>query len=186
MWVIEAINKVDGQGLDGDGAIYPHNVGRLWGIFTAPFLHVSFQHLESNTLPLVFMGVFIALEGARRLAAVTVIVIVIAGIGAWLISAGNEEIVGASGIVFGYATYLFARGLFNRSLLQVLVGGIVGVVWGGALVASIVPHYGVSWQDHVSGAVGGVFAAAVLANERKPSDRAQSRSGSTQIPARSS
>jgi membrane associated rhomboid family serine protease len=186
MWVIEVINKLDSQHLDGEGAIYPRNIGRLWGILTAPFLHVSFQHLESNTLPLVFMGVFIALEGARRLAAVTIIVIIISGIGAWLISASNETIVGASGIVFGYATYLFARGLFNRSLLQILVGGIVGVVWGGALITSIVPHYGISWQDHVSGAVGGVFAAALLANERKPADRAPSRSGSTKIPARSS
>jgi membrane associated rhomboid family serine protease len=167
MWVIEAINKLDGQRLDGDGAIYPRNVGRLWGIFTAPFLHVGFQHLESNTIPFVFMGVIIALEGARRLGAVTIIVIVIAGIGTWLISPGNEDIVGASGIVFGYATYLFARGVFNRSLFELLVGGIVGVVWGGALLTSIVPHYGVSWQDHASGAVGGVVAAAALARPRK-------------------
>jgi membrane associated rhomboid family serine protease len=166
MWVIEAINKLDGQRLDGSGAIYPRNIDRLWGIFTAPFLHVGFQHLESNTIPFVFMGVIIALEGARRLGAVTIIVIVIAGLGTWLISPGNEDIVGASGVVFGYATYLFARGLFNRNLLELLVGGIVGVVWGSALLTSIVPHYGVSWQDHASGAVGGVIAAALLSRDR--------------------
>jgi membrane associated rhomboid family serine protease len=182
MWVIEVINKLDGQGLTGDGAIYPRNIGRLWAIFTAPFLHVGFQHLESNTIPFVFMGVIIALEGARRLAAITVVVIIVAGIGTWLISPGNEDIVGASGVVFGYATYLFARGLFNRSLLEVLVGGIVGVVWGGALLSSIVPHYGVSWQDHASGAVGGVVAAALLAHDRKP---AQPRAGGVGLPARS-
>jgi membrane associated rhomboid family serine protease len=177
MWVIEAINKLDGQNLDGDGAIYPRNIGRLWGIFTAPFLHVSFHHLEANTIPFVFMGVIIALEGARRLAGVTAIVIVIAGLGTWLISPGNEDIVGASGVVFGYATYLFARGLFNRSLLQLLVGGVVGIVWGGVLLASIVPHYGVSWQDHAAGAVGGVVAAALLARERKPARSVKSGSG---------
>jgi membrane associated rhomboid family serine protease len=185
MWVIEGINKLDGQRLDGDGAIYPHNIGRLWAIFTAPFLHVGFQHLEANTIPFVFMGVIIALEGARRLAAVTVAVIIIAGIGTWLISPSNEDIVGASGVVFGYATYLFARGLFNRSLLELLVGGIVGVVWGGALLSSIVPHYGVSWQDHASGAVGGVVAAAVLARERKPSKGLKSGSSGVGVPARS-
>jgi membrane associated rhomboid family serine protease len=184
MWVIEAINKIDGQKLDGDGAIYPRNIGRLWGIFTAPFLHVSFHHLEANTIPFVFMGVIIALEGARRLAAVTVVVIIIAGIGTWLISPGNEDIVGASGVVFGYATYLFARGLFNRSLLELLVGGVVGVVWGGVLLASIVPHYGVSWQDHASGAVGGVVAAALLARERKPANRVKRGSSGVQLPAR--
>jgi membrane associated rhomboid family serine protease len=184
MWVIEAINKLDGQRLDGDGAIYPRNIDRLWGIFTAPFLHVGFQHLESNTVPFVFMGVIIALEGARRLAAVTVVVIIIAGIGTWLISPGNEDIVGASGVVFGFATYLFARGLFNRSLLELLVGGIVGVVWGGVLLASIVPHDGVSWQDHASGAVGGVVAAALLARERKPAKDVERGSSGVQLPAR--
>jgi membrane associated rhomboid family serine protease len=184
MWVIEAINKVDGQGLDAEGAIYPHNVGRLWGIFTAPFLHAGFQHLESNTIPLLFMGVIIALEGARRLAATTVVVIVVAGLGAWLIAPGNEIIVGASGVVFGYATYLFARGLFNRSLLQLLVGAVVGVVWGGALLTSIVPHYGVSWQDHVAGAVGGIVAAALLAGDRKPGGAVKGRSSGVQLPAR--
>jgi membrane associated rhomboid family serine protease len=184
MWVIEAINKLDGQRLDGDGAIYPHNFGRLWGILTAPFLHVGFQHLESNTIPLLFMGVIIALEGARRLAAVTIIVIVIAGIGTWVIAPGNEDIVGASGLVFGYATYLFTRGLFNRSVLEVLVGGIVGVVWGGALLTSIVPHYGVSWQDHACGALGGIVAAALMARERKNTRQAKGSSPGVQVPAR--
>jgi len=184
MWAIEAINKVDSQRLDADGAIYPHNLGRIWGIITAPFLHVGFQHLESNTIPFVFMGVIIALEGARRMAAVTVIVILVAGIGTWIIAPGNQEIVGASGVVFGYATYLFTRGLFNRSLLELLVGGIVGVVWGGALLTSIVPHYGVSWQDHASGAVGGVVAAALLARDRKAAKGVGRGSSGVQLPVR--
>jgi membrane associated rhomboid family serine protease len=76
--------------------------------------------------------------------------------------------VGASGVVFGYATYLFARGFFNRSALELFTGLVVGVVWGSALVASIVPHYGISWQGHVSGAVAGVAAAYVLRRERPP------------------
>jgi membrane associated rhomboid family serine protease len=184
MWAVEVINTLDGQRLDGSGAIFPHNVDRLWGIFTAPFLHVSFQHLEANTIPLVFMGVIIALEGARRLAAATIIVIIVAGIGAWLIAPSNNEIVGASGLVFGYATYLFARGLFNRSALEVLVGGIVGFVWGGALLTSVVPHYGVSWQDHVAGAVGGIVAAALLARDRKRAGPLKRGSSAVQLPAR--
>ena len=162
MWVVEAINKLDNQQLDKDGAIYARNVGRLWGIFTAPFLHFGFHHLESNTIPFVFMGVFIALEGARRLG---------------LVTPGNAETVGASGVVFGYATYLFTRGVFNRNLLELLVGGIVGVVWGGALLASIVPHYGISWQDHASGAVGGILAAWLLSRDRTPAPASNHQAG---------
>ena len=68
--------------------------------------------------------------------------------------------------MFGYATYLFARGFFNRSVLELFTGLVVGVVWGGALLSSIVPHTGVSWQGHVCGAIGGVVAAYVVRRDR--------------------
>ena len=101
------------------------------------------------------------------------IVILIGGIGTWLVSPGGVPTIGASGVVFGYATYLFTRGFFNRSALELLTGLIVGVVWGAALVSSVVPHAGVSWQGHVCGAVGGVVAASVLRRARR--DRAPHR-----------
>jgi membrane associated rhomboid family serine protease len=170
MWVLEIVNTIDSNGLDNDG-IWPRNFDHLWGIITAPFLHVSFQHLIANTIPLVFMGVIIALHGAKRLALVTIIVILVGGIGTWLIAPSHSITVGASGLVFGYAAYLLVRGVFDRSLLEVFVGIVVGVIWGGALISSIVPHYGVSWQGHVCGAIGGVVAAYVLRRDRpKASD----------------
>jgi len=165
MWIVEVINTLDSNRLDGDG-IYARNFGRLWGVITAPFLHVSFAHLISNTVPFVFMGLIIALRGAARLALVTAIVIVIGGLGTWLIAPAHSVTVGASGVVFGYAAYLLTRGLFDRSALELLTGLLVGVVWGGALLSSLVPHYGISWQGHAAGAVGGVIAAWLLARPR--------------------
>lgn len=165
MWLIEAVNTLDSNRLDGDG-IWARNIGHLWGILTAPFIHVSWQHLMANTVPFVFMGLIIAFQGAKRLARVTLIVIVVGGIGTWLIAPGGSVTDGASGVVFGYATYLFARGFFDRSALELLTGVVVGVVWGGALLSSIVPHYGVSWQGHVCGAIGGVIAAYLLRRDR--------------------
>jgi membrane associated rhomboid family serine protease len=165
MWLIEAINTLDSNRLDSDG-IWARNVDHLWGIFTAPFIHLSWQHLIANTIPFVFMGLIIALHGARRLLQVTAIVIVVGGIGTWLVAPGGTVTDGASGVVFGYATYLFARGFFNRSALELLTGLIVGVIWGGALVSSVVPHSGISWQGHVCGAIGGVVAAYLLRRDR--------------------
>jgi membrane associated rhomboid family serine protease len=172
MWVVQAINAVDsGLHLDNDG-IYPRNVSHLWGILTSPFLHLNWSHLIGNTVPFVFMGLIIALRGAVRLALVTAIIIVIGGLGTWLIAPAHTVTVGASGVVFGYATYLFSIGLFNRSLLEIGVGLIVGVVWGGALLASIVPHTGVSWQAHVCGAIAGVVTAYLTAHARRDSTAA--------------
>ena len=169
MWLVEVINTIDSNRLDRDG-IYARSFFHLWGILTAPFIHVSFQHLISNSIPFVFMGLIIALRGAARLALVTAIVIVLGGIGTWLISPAGVSTVGASGVVFGYATYLLARGLFNRSLLELLTGAVVGVVWGSALLSSVVPHYGISWQGHVCGAIAGVVAAWALSRERRPQE----------------
>jgi membrane associated rhomboid family serine protease len=176
MWVIELINTIDNNALDKDG-IHARDVGRLWGIFTAPFLHASFAHLISNTIPFIFMGVIIALRGVREFLWVTVIVIVVGGLGTWLIAPAHTSTIGASGVVFGYAAYLLTSGLFNRSALELVVGLVVAVVWGGALLASLVPHYGVSWQAHVCGAVAGVLAAWLLARDR-PKRGASSGSGS--------
>src|SRR3981189_3442004 len=98
MWVVEVINTIDSNRLDRDG-IWARSVSHLWGIVTAPFLHASFQHLFWNTLPLVFLGVIIALHGARRLALVSAIVILLGGLGTWLIAPAHSITVGASGLV---------------------------------------------------------------------------------------
>ncbi len=166
MWIVEVVNTLDSNRLDTDG-IYGRSLGHLCGIFTAPFIHASFAHLIGNTIPFLFLGVIIALRGAARLAAVTAIVIVVGGLGTWLVAPAGTPTIGASGVVFGYAAYLFTRGFFNRSALEILVGLIVGVIWGGALLASLVPHAGISWQGHLFGLLGGVVAASALGRENR-------------------
>jgi membrane associated rhomboid family serine protease len=166
MWILEAVNSLDSNAVSKSDGIFARNVDHIWAIFTAPFLHFSWQHLIANTVPFVFMGVIIALQGARRLLLVTLIIIVVGGLGTWLIAPSGTDTAGASGVVFGYATYLFARGFFNRSALELLTGLVVGAVWGGALLSSIVPHTGVSWQGHVCGAIGGVVAAYLVRRDR--------------------
>ena len=170
MWAVEIVNKIDGQGLDSDG-IKPRVVSGLPGIVFAPFLHASFAHLIGNTIPFVVLGLTIALSGALRVAAVTAIVALVAGAGTWVTASSGSTTVGASGIVFGYATFLIARGAFNRSMLQLAVGAVVGVLFGGALLWSLVPHSGVSWQDHLFGGIGGVLAARALSERRSPAKR---------------
>jgi membrane associated rhomboid family serine protease len=174
MWLVEIINSIDHYALDSDGGIHARDLGRIWEIFTAPFLHASWGHLIANTIPFVFMGLIIALRGASRVALVTLIVIVIGGFGTWLISPAGSVTVGASGVVFGYAGYLLTRGLFDRSALEILTGGVVGAIWGGALLASLVPQSGVSWQGHLSGGIAGIIAAWLLAERASGAKRHQS------------
>jgi len=169
MWLSEIIDTAMNGRLDQYGIISRDPEGLL-GVVTAPFLHLGFGHLISNTLPLVTLGALIAISGAARLFAVTAIVTVIGGFGTWLVSPPNTITIGASGLVFGFAAYLIARGIFNRRLGQVLVGVVVVLVWGSALLSGLLPQDGISWQGHLFGAIAGVLSAWILADD-KPKPR---------------
>jgi membrane associated rhomboid family serine protease len=165
MWVSEVVDIAAGHKLDELG-IEPRETDGLIGVGTAPFLHAGFGHLLSNTLPFVVLGLAIAFEGLKRLAAVTAIVMLVSGLGTWLFAPANSIHIGASGVVFGYAAYLIVRGVFNRSLGQLALAAVVVLFLGGALLGGLVPRAGVSWQGHFFGAVGGVLAAWALARQQ--------------------
>lgn len=166
MWVVEVVDAIDHHRLDTWG-IEPRDVEGLRGVVAAPFLHSGFDHLISNTIPFLMLGLAIALSGVVRVAAVTVVVIVVGGLGTWVFAPENTIHIGASGVVFGYASYLISRGVFDRSVLELAIGALVVVIWGGVLLGGLVPQDGVSWQGHFFGAVGGVLAARLLAPPRR-------------------
>jgi len=167
MWGLEVIDAIAGGSLDQYG-IEPRDDGGLVGVVAAPFLHAGFGHLIANTVPFVVMGLVIAFKGAVRVLAVTAIVGLVSGLGTWLVAPEFTLHIGASGVVFGYATYLISRGVFNRDALELAVGLIVVLVWGTALLGGLRPEDGISWQGHLFGAIGGVIAARVLRRERAP------------------
>jgi membrane associated rhomboid family serine protease len=170
MWVAWVVNALDHYRLDQYG-ILPRNVGHLYGIVTSPFLHASFSHILGNSIPFLILGLVVAGSGVARLIAVTVISIVIGGAGVWLTAGAGTETIGASGLVFGFAAYLVARGIFSHRIGELLVGGVVGAVFGLSLLSDLIPRSGVSWQGHLFGALAGVIAAALLTT------RAERRSG---------
>ena len=172
MWALEAVDYIaPGRPLDAYG-IHPRNAAGLAEIISAPFLHVGFGHLISNTLPFAAMGAAIALGGLARVALVTAIVGVVSGLGVWLIAPSNEVHLGASGLVFGYASYLVARGILSRSLVELAVGVVVVAIWGIGLLQGLLPQERISWQAHLFGAIGGVVAAYYLAGKREPAPAA--------------
>lgn len=167
MWGLEVIDVAAGNRLDNYG-IHPRDTAGLAEIVSAPFLHVGFGHLLSNTVPFAAMGAAIALGGLARVALVTLIVGLVSGLGVWLIAPSNEVHLGASGLVFGYAAYLVGRGILSRRLAELAVGVAVVAVWGIGLLQGLLPQEQISWQAHLFGAIGGILAAFLLANRREP------------------
>ena len=164
MWVSETVDLVVGR-LDALG-IEPRSVDGLTGVPLAPFLHAGFGHLVSNTVPFLVLGLLIALSGLRRVVAVTVLVALVGGLGTWLLAPAGTVHIGASGLVFGYAAYLVARGAFDRRLRYLAVGLLVALTYGTTLLLGLLPREGISWQGHLFGALGGLVAARLLARRR--------------------
>lgn len=161
MWIVELADQLLDGRLDANG-IEPRELDGLDGIVWAPFLHGGFDHLIGNTIPFLLLGFAIAIGGVARVAAVTLTVALVGGLGTWLIAPSNTVHIGASGIVFGFASYLVARGLYSRSLGQIALGVVVLAVWGTTLLQGLVPEDGISWQGHLFGALGGILAARLL------------------------
>ena len=146
--------------------IRPRTMDGLYGIVYAPFLHGDFAHLIGNTLPFVVLGWLILLEGVGHFFVVYLISSVVAGLGTWIVGAGNSVHIGASGVIFGFLGYLLLSGFFQRSLRSILVSVAVGALYGGLLFGVLPGQPGISWEGHLFGFIGGVLAARVYRKKR--------------------
>jgi membrane associated rhomboid family serine protease len=168
IWLLQVFNWTDSYRLDSEFGILPHNVGRLGEIFTAPFLHFSWSHIEGNSVPLFVLGVLAAYRSIARFLLASIIIVVTSGMAVWLFQSSNTMTVGASGIIFGYFGYVLIRGFFDRNLVDIGVGLVAGALYWTILAVAIPGTPGVSWIDHVGGLVGGVLAAWVLRTAAPP------------------
>jgi membrane associated rhomboid family serine protease len=167
IWSVQIANVADGYGINSSYEIVARNVGSLPHILTAPFLHVSWTHIEGNSGPLFIFGFLAAYRGIGKFLILTVIVILTSGLAAWFFSPSNSGVVGASGVVFGYFGYIIVRGLFDRHLIDVLIGAVLALCFAYQFTV-LLPQQGshISWQDHVGGVVGGVLAGWLLRERR--------------------
>ena len=176
LYVIEAFDQLNHHQLDYNYGIKPLEADGLWGILFAPLLHANWGHLAANTGPALVLGFLVTLAGLSRFLWATAIVWIVGGFGTWLIGnmgspCGETDHIGASGLIFGWLTFLLVFGFFTRSAWQIAIGIVVliaygGILWGAVPVLNVCG--GVSWQGHLCGGVAGVLAAYLLSSpERK-------------------
>jgi membrane associated rhomboid family serine protease len=161
LWMLEFVDQLSGNELDQFG-IHAREIDGMPEIFTAPFLHAGWEHLISNSLPFYILGFLVLLSGLARWLASSLIIIVVSGMAAWSLTPAHTIILGASGLIFGWLTYLLARGIWSRRPAQVVLAVIVLVLYGGLIWGVLPGTAGVSWQAHLGGAIGGVLAAWLL------------------------
>jgi membrane associated rhomboid family serine protease len=139
----------------------------LRGILFAPFLHGSLSHIVANSIPFVVLGWMVMLRDERHFIPVTLAGMLGSALTAWLLGAPGSVHIGASGVVFGYLGFLMLSGWYARSFGSIILSVIVTVVWGSLVFGMLPGVPGVSWQAHVGGFLGGVFAARAFSMSRR-------------------
>jgi membrane associated rhomboid family serine protease len=167
IWLLQVFNWADHYRLDYDYGIVPRSLGRLPDIFTSPFLHFNWDHIEGNSGPLFVFGLLAAYRGVLRFGGVTLVVAITSGLAVWLFQSGGSVTVGASGLIFGYFGYVLARGLIDRNLVDALAALVMALSYAYILTVAIPGTPGVSWIGHLGGLVGGVASGWIFRSSRR-------------------
>ena len=183
LWVIQIANWADHYQLDTQYGLIPKHLSRLPEIFSAPFLHFSWAHIEGNSGPLFVFGFLAAYRGVVRFLWLTLIVAVTSGLAEWLFQSGDTVGVGASGLIFGYFGYVVLRGIFDRHLIDTLIGLVMAASFAYLVTVALPGTPGVSWLAHLGGLVGGIAGAWLLRDRGPRPVSAIPASGPAPVPA---
>ncbi len=146
--------------------LYPRTASGLIGIITIPFIHGSWSHLFNNSIPLIILGWALYKFYAPVANKTLLGIILMSGIWLW-ISGRPSYHIGASGVVYGLAAFLFLSGWIRKekkvAALSLLVAFLYGGFWWGVLPVDPT----ISWEGHLWGAVSG-FSLALLYRKQGP------------------
>lgn len=165
LWLVQIINWADSYRLTFEYGIRAHDVAGLPDIITAPFLHFSWAHIESNSGPLFIFGFLAAYRGVGKFVALTGLVVLTSGLAAWFLEGSGTVGAGASGVVFGYFGYIMVRGFFDRHVVDMVVGVVMALCFAYQFTV-LLPHVGVGYQAHIGGLAGGILGGWLLRDRR--------------------
>ncbi|MTD56977.1 rhomboid family intramembrane serine protease [Amycolatopsis pithecellobii] len=173
LWIVQIINAALGYELSFDYGIRAREPGSLPEIFSAPFLHFSWAHIEGNSGPLFIFGFLAAYRGVKKFLGVSALIVIGSGLGAWFTSGAGTVGAGASGVVFGYFGYIIVRGLFDRRPIDLVIGLVMALCFAYQFSLLIPAGEGIGWQAHLFGFIAGVVGGWLF-RERRPKKAVES------------
>ena len=170
LWLIQLSNWALDLG-PGELGVRPREWAGLVGILLAPLLHGGFEHLLANTPPLLVLGTTMLYLYPNCVSIVLPAIYFGPGAAVWLFARGGAAHVGASGLVYGLASYVFFAGLIRRDRRAIAAALLVCFMYG-TLVWGVLPiQFGVSWETHLAAALIGVALALALRHRDLPPRR---------------
>jgi len=169
LWAVHLISLLLNEDLSKLGLL-PRNLVGLLGIFTSPLIHADFSHLISNTIPLIILGGIIFSFYPKVSHLLFVFIYLVTGLLVWIFARQVFHI-GASGIVYGFVSFLFFSGIIRRDNTSIALALVITFLYGG-LVWGMIPGWkGISWESHLFGAITGLLAAYLFRKIDPPSKK---------------
>ena len=136
----------------------PRELRGIKGIVTFPFLHGSLSHIWNNTASFFVLNGLLFYFYRSLAVRVWVISFLMSGTLLWMFGGGGNHI-GASGMVYALASFLFLSGIVRKNILLLRITLLVVFLYGGMVWLMLPIKEHVSWEGRLAGA----FSGAVLA-----------------------
>lgn len=163
LWAIHIFQVQTGISFNTFG-IYPKTIYGLKGIFFAPLIHADFNHLINNSIPLLILTTTICHFYNSISLKLFSLLWLVTGMCVWI--GGREAYhIGASGLIYGEASFLFFSGVFRKNIRLAAISLLVVFLYGG-MVWGVFPIFReISWESHLFGGFTGLTFAFVFKDE---------------------
>ena len=175
IWGVHLVQFIMGWKL-GYLGIYPRELFGAKGILLAPLIHADFKHLINNSIPLFVLSSIILFFFPRVALKSFVRIYFFTGLMVWLIGnfffcgleyghRCNSFHIGASGVVYGLATFIMGTGIFRRNIKSIVLALIVLFYYSGMFMGILPKEEGISWESHLYGGIIGLLVAWYYRND---------------------
>ena len=152
--------------------VFPRTLEGMLGIITAPFIHGDWKHLFNNALPLIVLGTSLRFFYKEISKEVFFWSWLMSGL--WLWSIGRPSFhIGASGLVYALASFLFFSGLIRKHTRLMAVSLVVVFLYGSLIWCIFPIKTHISWEGHLSGGIAGVLLAWWFREQGPPTQKYQ-------------
>ena len=167
MWTVKIIEVALGLDL-GRFGVMPHSTRGLVGIFTLPFLHGGWEHLMTNSVPILVLGTALYYCYPTLANRVMLVTWIGSGLLTWCIGSPGSTHIGASALVYGLNLFLIVSGFIRGNRMLIVIAFIMVFLYGSfiwGMIPALAKPQNISWEGHLSGAIVGVALALALRKE---------------------